>query len=178
MKLAEIDAVGVSPALKLLPAAMDSPEARVGMFAIGLQESEFEHRAQVVINSKKQKVKGPARSFWQFEKGTRTSRGGVWGIYLHEASRYWLAQVCAARGVKFHPDQIWAAIENDDVLAAACARLLIFTDPKKLPAMTDQKGWWDLYAKRCWRPGKPHPKVWPGNHMAALAYVQTCGGAA
>ena len=38
----------VNEALRLLPPAMDSKEARVMLYAIGLQESRFTHRAQVI----------------------------------------------------------------------------------------------------------------------------------
>ena len=38
----------VHEALRLLPPAMDTKEARVLMYAIGLQESRFTHRAQIV----------------------------------------------------------------------------------------------------------------------------------
>lgn len=112
----------VLPALKLLPAAMNSVEALVMLVAIALQESGLEHRWQV-IDAKRPDKKGPARGLWQFELGTKESRGGVWGVYLHEASRYWLAQVCAARGVPFQPRAIWLALETDDVLACLVARL-------------------------------------------------------
>ncbi|MCV6902125.1 MAG: hypothetical protein NTT76_05400, partial [Achromobacter xylosoxidans] len=70
MDLKKIIDTGISPALALLPAGMDTQAAHVMLLAIGLQESRFTHRQQ---------IGGPARGFWQFEKGTRASRGGVWG---------------------------------------------------------------------------------------------------
>lgn len=164
--LAAITRTAINPALALLPKAMDTLEARLLMLAIGLQESVFIHRWQV-IDANRPERKGPARGFWQFELGTRASRGGVWGIFLHEASRYWLSVLCAARGVEFAPRAIWLAIENDDVLAAGCARLLLFTDPKRLPAIGDVDAAWLLYAKRTWRPGKPKPQKWRANYDAA-----------
>src|SRR5690606_35531315 len=57
------------PAYALLPSRMDSDRATVMLLAIGLQESRFEHRRQ---------IKGPARGFWQFERG-----GGVRGVMTH-----------------------------------------------------------------------------------------------
>lgn len=159
----------IVPALKLLPPAMDSPQARVQLVANAGQESGLETRWQV-IDLKRPERKGPARGLWQFEKGTRASRGGVWGVYLHESSRYWLAQVCATRGVQFHPDAIYRAIEVDDILACCVARLLLFTDPKRLPAIGDERAAWALY-KRTWRPGKPHPGRWPGNYRRAIEAV-------
>lgn len=150
----------VSKALFMLPPAMTSPQARVMLFAIGLQESRFQHRFQIVQG--RPGVKGPARSFWQFERG-----GGCKGVVEHPASRYWMAQVCAARAVPFNATAIWNAMETDDVLAAAAARLLLFTDPQRLPGVGDHKGAWNLYI-RTWRPGKPHAATWPDLYAEAL----------
>ena len=157
----------VEPALKLLPAAMSSDEARVLLYAIGLQESRLVHRYQILQN--RPGVQGPARGLWQFERGSQMFGGGVWGVFKHKASRYWLSELCKARGVPFDPPAIWERLEGDDVLAAGVARLLLFTDPKRLPALTDTKGAWDLYRFRTWRPGKPHAGKWPLNHRMAVA---------
>lgn len=150
----------VSKALFMLPPAMTSPQARVLLFAIGLQESRFEHRFQVVQG--RPGVKGPARGFWQFER-----MGGCKGVVNHDASRYWMAHVCQARDVAFNATAIWNAIETDDVLAAAAARLLLFTDPRRLPEVGDVGGSWNLYL-RTWRPGKPHAQTWPNLYMEAM----------
>ncbi len=168
-KLKNIIETAINPALKLLPVAMDTPQARVMLLAIGLQESRFEHRFQVVRG--RPGAKGPARGFWQFEPGTRASRGGVWGVWLHDASRFRLSQLCAARHCAFEPAAIYAAIEIDDVLAVGVARLLLFTDPLRLPAVDDVDGAWALYAKRCWRPGRPHRQTWDAFHAQARAAV-------
>lgn len=158
MDLRDAIRFAIEPALSILPPGMDSPQARVMLLAIGMQESHFEYRRQM--------GNGPARSYWQFEEGTRSSRGGVYGVYLHDASRYWLDRLCAARGVQFLPSSIYRAIETDDVLAAGVARLLLFTDPLRLPATDDADGAWGLYL-RTWRPGKPRPKEWAANHRLA-----------
>nr|WP_297388293.1 hypothetical protein [uncultured Roseateles sp.] len=163
MSLADILIKVIAQALMLLPSAMDSREARVLLLAIGWQESRFVHRRQ---------IKGPARGFWQFERGSKTAGGGVWGVYLHPASRYWLAVLCEARGCEFHPDAIYRAIEHDDILAAGLARLLLFTDPKPLPAVHDVEGAWVLYAKRTWLPGKPHRDTWDQAHKLARETVR------
>ncbi|CAB3907584.1 hypothetical protein LMG26842_05692 [Achromobacter dolens] len=162
MTLDTIVAGAITPALALLPARMDTPEARVMLLAIGLQESRFVHRRQ---------IGGPARGFWQFEKGTRASRGGVWGVFLHAASKDHLAALCKARSVACDPDAIYAALEYDDVLAAGVARLLLWTDPKALPAVGDSDAGWALYL-RTWRPGKPKPDSWPPLYRQAAAEVQ------
>jgi hypothetical protein len=162
MDLKEITSTAISPALALLPAAMDTPQARCMLLAIGLQESRFVHRRQ---------IGGPARGFWQFEKGTRASRGGVWGVYLHPASKGHLAALCKARSVACDPDAIYGALEYDDILAAGVARLLLWTDPGKLPAVGDADAALALYL-RTWRPGKPHPQTWPDLYRQAVAEVQ------
>ncbi|WP_241068296.1 hypothetical protein [Achromobacter insuavis] len=162
MELKTIIQAAIKPALALLPARMDTPAARVMLLAIGLQESRFEHRRQ---------IGGPARGFWQFEKGTRASRGGVWGVYLHAASKDHLAALCRARSVACDPDAIYAALEYDYVLAAGVARLLLWTDPKALPQVGDGDAAWALYL-RTWRPGTPHPQTWPDLYRQTAAQVQ------
>ncbi len=149
-----IEAVRV--ALALLPLPMTSDRALIALYAIGLQESRLIYRRQ---------LGGPANGLWQFEKG-----GGVRGVFYHPASRFWLSKVCASRGVAFDIEAIYNALPNDDVLAAACARLLLFTDPKVLPAVGDVLGAWELYA-RTWRPGKPHPDTWAPLYQRAVAGV-------
>lgn len=162
MTLDQIMEDALRPAMALLPARMDTPEAGCMLLAIGLQESRFVHRRQ---------IGGPARGFWQFEKGTRASRGGVWGVFLHAASRDHLATLCKARGVAADPDAIYTALEYDDVLAAGVARLLLWTDPKALPPVGDEDAAWALYL-RTWRPGKPKPDSWAGLYQRAVAAVQ------
>ncbi|WP_238877128.1 hypothetical protein [Achromobacter xylosoxidans] len=162
MDLKKIIDTAVSPALALLPTRMDTPAARVMLLAIGLQESRFTHRQQ---------IGGPARGFWQFERGTRASRGGVWGVFLHPASKDHLAVLCKARSVAYDPDAIYAALEYDDVLAAGVARLLLWTDPKALPQIDEADAAWALY-RRTWRPGKPHPQTWPALYAQAMAALE------
>lgn len=160
----------INQALAFLPKPMDTAQARVMLLATGLQESKFEDRWQVV-NLNKPQVKGPARGFWQFERG-----GGCKGVVTHLASRYWMSLVCAWRGVGFNATALWNCIEQDDVLAAAAARLLYFTDPKRLPDLGDEQGAWNLYL-RTWRPGayKRQPKElrakWAENYAAAMRMV-------
>ncbi|WP_454056022.1 hypothetical protein [Cupriavidus sp. Marseille-Q8015] len=157
MELREILQKAILPAFDILPRGMDTPQARVMLLAIGLQESRFQYRRQ---------IGGPARGFWQFEEGTRQTRGGVYGVYLHDSSRYWLDRLCASRGVQFLPDVIYRTLDQDDVLAAGVARLMLFTDRGRLPATDDVDGAWDLYL-RTWRPGKPRLETWPDNHLYA-----------
>lgn len=164
-RLHQITESAIVTALTLLPSAMDTPEARVMLLAIGQQESRFEHTRQIVNG---QPI-GPAKGYWQFERG-----GGCKGVVEHDASRYWMSRVCVARGVVFTATAIWNAIETDHVLAAAAARLLLFTDPRRLPGLDDPAPAWNLYM-RTWRPGKPHRQTWDGFHAAARAAVHEEG---
>jgi hypothetical protein len=159
--LNDIVSEAISPALALLPPAMDSRLARVLLLTIGLQESQYLTRVQM--------AGGPARGYWQFEHGTPATRGGVTGVYLHKATAELLNQVCNERGHAFVVTDIYNALTWDDVLAAALARLLMWTDPHPLP--TDSAGGWDMYM-RTWRPGKPHPARWPGYYQRATSVVQ------
>lgn len=169
MTPADFDRHVLTPALALLPGAMDSPEARVLLTAIALQESGLVHRWQVIDQARPQK-KGPARGLLQFERG-----GGCAGVLTHPASRYWMYRVCAARGVATTAHALWLAIERDDVLAAAAGRLFLFTDPKRLPEVVDEAGAWRYYL-RTWRPGKPHVARWPANHRAAREALACAAG--
>ncbi len=158
----------ITPAFALLPKPMDSARARVLMVAIAGQESSLAHRWQVVDGD----GKGPARGLWQFERGSKASRGGVWGVFLHHATHELLRLLCRDRDCNFEPYAIWSQLEHDDILAAGVARLLLYTDPFPLPDVDDEAGAWELYALRCWRPGKSHPNAWPKNHRVARDAVR------
>jgi len=158
MNLDQVITQILNPGLAQLPLSMDTPKARLMLLAIGLQESKFLHRAQVLNGG----GKGPARGFWQFERG-----GGVKGVMTHHTTTGHAHRLCAERGVSWDSTAIWAKLETDDLLACGFARLLLFSDPKPLPAVTDVDGSWELYAKRTWRPGKPHRDTWDGYHIQA-----------
>lgn len=156
----------INEAFSMLPSKMDTAQARVLVYAIGLQESGFEFRRQVVMSGGRLQPVGPAKGFWQFER-----RGGCHGVVSHFASRYWMADVCRERGCLFTSAALWDAIEHDDVLAAAAARLLLFTDQSRLPDVGDQAGAWRTY-ERVWRPGQPHPSAWARNYAQAIQQLQ------
>lgn len=161
MDLRTVVKQAIDPALRMLPASMDSPEARVMLLAIGLQESRFEHRYQVTNSG----APGPARGFWQFEEG-----GGAKGVCRHPASRLYMQRLCEATGHEFTPAALWRAIAADDVLAAGAARLLLFTDPRKLPKLGDVPGAWAYYWRN-WRPGRERPETWDEMYQRALKEV-------
>lgn len=136
-KIQGIRTGALAEAFALLPARMTSPRAEAMLLAIGLQESLLIHRRQ---------LGGPARGLWQFEAA------GVRGVLQHPASREHADALCAARGVEPTTAAVYAAIGRDDILAAAIARLLLWTDPSPLPEIDDHESAWALYL-RTWRPG-------------------------
>ena len=136
--------------MKLLPAPMDSPPARSMLFAISMQESRLLYRRQ---------LGGPARGFWQFELGDPVSRGGVHGVLMHSATGALIRGVLGALQYDHDPLTSYRAIEHNDILACAYARLLLYTVPQALPVKQDpQEGWRQYLAS--WRPGRPHPTTW------------------
>lgn len=156
MTLDNVYKQAIVPAYLLLPLPMAYGEATQMLLAIGLQESRFEHRRQ---------IRGPARGFWQFERG-----GGVKGVLDHDHTRRHAMAVCDARGVLPVSSKVHAALEHDDVLAAAFARLLLYTDPAPLPRLGAEADAWDYYIRN-WRPGKPHLGTWHACYSAALNFV-------
>ena len=160
MNLDQVISEILNPGLAQLPLAMDSPKARLMLLTIGQQESKFQDRAQVLNGG----GKGPARGFWQFERG-----GGVKGVMNHHATTGHAFRLCQERGVPWDAAAIWAKLETDDLLACGFARLLLYSDPKPLPAIDAANAAWDLYAERTWRPGKPHRSTWNAYHDKARA---------
>lgn len=151
----ELDQLVLTPALAMLPARMDSLRARRILLAIQAQEDTQQRRRQW--------PQGPARGLWMFEE-----QGGVHGVLRHQASADIAQQVCLVRHVKPEARAVWLQLEHDDVLAAAFARLLLWTDPKPIP---DEIGAAWAYYLRTWRPGKPHVSRWQANWNAAVEAV-------
>lgn len=141
---------------QLLP-HFDSPEARVMLLAIGLQETGFAARRQY--------GDGPARGFWQFE------RGGVAGVLTNRTSADYAAGVCSLRNVAPGADSVWRKLEFDDILAAAFARLNLWDNPKSLPGLGRGAEAWSYYVNT-WRPGRPHVRTWNGYYAQALEVVR------
>ena len=90
---------------------------------------------------------GAARGLWQFERG-----GGVKCVLTHERTRALAANVCRLRGISATVDAVYNRLHADDVLAAAFARLLLWSSPRALPAIGDVEGAWQAYLRE-WRPG-------------------------
>lgn len=150
----------------------NGPPAEAMMIAIGLQESRFVHRDQVVPGKAPGSV-GPATGFWQFERN-----GGVAGVMQHAMTADIARHVTAASGVAFDRDVIWRSFATPagDQLAAAFARLLLFTDPRPLPApsLAAEEEAWQYYIRN-WRPGKPHRGTWGAFWAQAVALAGVGG---
>lgn len=147
----------VNPALALLAelaAIRVDDAARVEVMAIAGQESDWKARRQ---------IGGPARSYWQFEKG-----GGVAGLFGSTPKQ--LAAVCAYLDIPFDATTVFEAMAWNDTLACCMARLLLWTDPAPLPAVGDVNDAWAYY-QRNWRPGAPHPEVWPTKYQTAAQLI-------
>jgi hypothetical protein len=144
------------PAFAMLPAPMETIDAKAMLLAIGFQESRFSHRHQ---------VKGPAHGFYQFEK-----LGGIKGVLTHRVTAEPIRRVC--QGLCYQPsvDGCYLAVEHNDVLATCFARLLLWTLPSSLPSREESVEGWNQYLE-CWRPGKPHRETWDANYARAWAMV-------
>jgi hypothetical protein len=138
----------------------DSFEARRIVMAIALQETELRNRRQVTDTGHEL---GPAMSFWQFER-----TGGCSELFHNKNTFQRIRKVCVDFNVAPTASALWSAMQYQDMVAAAAARLLVFTRPEALPK-TEAEGW-DQYVK-AWRPGKPHPDKWAGHWATADAAV-------
>ncbi len=103
--------------------------ALVMLMAIAGQESVWAHRRQIC---------GPARSYWQFERG-----GGVTGVLGHPATKDAIAAICKQLDISCDTATVYEAMARNDTLAACMARLLLYSDPRALSAVGDQRGAWD-----------------------------------
>jgi len=145
----------IVPALELLPAQMDSPQARVMLVAIMLQESGLRTRQQ---------QNGPAHGLAQCEQP-------VMQLLLdNPASAKLVRELCHSRAVAPVASDMYWAVLTDDIFAAAIARLILWCDPAPLPAVGDADEAWACYL-HVWGPGKPRPQDWPNNYRAALSAV-------
>lgn len=126
------------------------------LMAIAFQESKLTER--------RQRGGGPAHGFWQFERD-----GGVWAVLNHPSTAPVALQVCGELGVQPGRDEVHRAIEHNDQLACAFARLLLRSDPHALPV--DRGNAWALYL-RTWRPGKPRQDAWPVAWTRATVALQ------
>lgn len=134
--------------------------ARVMLLSIAGQESRLIDRVQ--------QGNGPAHGFWQMERN-----GGVKGVLTHPATYKMATAACARAGVPSDAVHAWGIMSTSagDDLAVAFARLLLWSDPRALPDVTNSFYGWQMYEEN-WRPGKPRPDDWPANHKGAVDAVK------
>lgn len=159
--------IAIEPAMGLLPAKMDSPEARAMLIAIALQESGLTARAQILEAGKPWWASRPgaARGLWQFERS-----GGVAGVLGHPATQPIAYPILDELLYPADAHTIHDALAHNDVLACVFARLLLYTLPRPLPKRGDEAESWRQYMS-AWRPGKPHPGTWSANYAMAWQAV-------
>jgi hypothetical protein len=132
-------------------------QAEVMLLAIAGQESNLAHRFQ---------VHGPARGFWQFERG-----GGLAGVLSHKATSMIMHEALDALAIEKGYEAVWAALPYSELLQVTAARCLLWTDPQPLPAVGDEQLAWAYYLRN-WRPGKPNGHAWATHYRAALQAVR------
>lgn len=155
MTLDDVVSSILEPALAVLPARFDTPQARVMLLATGLQESGFTCEDQ---------VGGPAHGYWQFEVN------GVRAVMSFAGTAALAQSVARHADVQFDATSIYASLDHNDQLACQFARLLLWSAPGPLPALGASDAAWSLY-QSCWRPGRPRPADWLSNYQQALATV-------
>lgn len=138
------------------PAAFDSIEARCMLLAIAGQESGWSERIQQPI--------GYARGFWQCEE-----YGAVAGVLSAVPSK--MADICAKCAVPPDRATVFEAIAYHDGLAYAVARLALWLDPPRLPAVGDALASYGTYI-RVWRPGAPSASRWATIYPQAVAVIR------
>jgi hypothetical protein len=153
-------------ASNLFPAYLHTPEAMAMLLAIGMQESDFIHRQQLIGHHRNwwESVKGPARSFWQFELI------GIQGVLEHPATRSMAITLCQRFGYPIDAGVLHRAVTHNDLLAAGFARLALYRLPYPLPARDQDENGWNQYIE-AWRPGKPKPDRWPERFKRAWEIV-------
>lgn len=155
------------PASKsLFKSSWYTPEAQAMMIVIALQESDFIHRQQLIGHHRNwwESIKGPAVSFWQFE------RIGIRGVLTHHSTRQKAAEICEMFGYPTDVEVLHQALKHNDLLAACFARLLLYTVPQRLPSKNEPAEGWNQYLI-AWRPGKPSQHRWSDRWAKAWSIV-------
>jgi hypothetical protein len=148
----------VRPGLAFMAGALKAPplnsrQAEVLLTAIAGQESALKHRKQ---------QPGPARGFWQFERG-----GGFEGVLNHSRTGPLARKLIEALALPSDRDSLWQALPASELLQVGFARLLLWSDNAPLPAVGDREAGWAYYLRN-WRPGKPHRDRWDAHYDAAI----------
>lgn len=158
--------VVVPACMRLFPEHYNTPEARAQILTIGLQESRFEARQQLVGGVKDwwKSVNAPANGFMQFELI------GVREVLFNRVTAKSAERVCAMFSYPPDPVVIHKALVHNDVLSAAFARLALWRVREPLPRAGDPDEAWRQYIQ-IWAPGKPRPEKWEANYVQAWKVV-------
>lgn len=141
-------------------------QSLVATMSIAGQESAWQHRRQIGIGQYHPQSVG-ARGYWQCE----STWGGPVAINdVMQKCPQQLAAVCARLEIPGDELTLYEAIAWNDTLACAIARLLLWADPRPLPAVGDRAGMWQYYLDN-WRPGTPHPGTWPDRYATAVSLL-------
>lgn len=163
MTMTHVDKYIVIPGLKHLNTQMHSPAARAMLLAIGMQESRLKFRQQ---------LRGSAKGLWQFEIIA------VAELLRHPRTRLHTQAVLQRLDYPLSPDRVYHALDDNDILAAVLARLLLWTVPDPLPSQNNVWGAWAQYRK-VWKPGKNYTALWTGfytNAWNVVRHVPASGG--
>lgn len=151
----------------LFSPAWFSNEAQAMLLAIALQESDFTHRQQLIGHHRNwwESLKGPAASFWQFEKI------GLSGVLSRQSTRSQALHILKIFGYPEDVNTIHQALAHNDLLAVCFARLLLYSIPDRLPFKHEAAEGWNQYLK-AWRPGRPSPDRWAARWHEAWSIVE------
>src|ERR1044072_2654584 len=142
----------IEPGLSLLPGYMTSDCAKIWLMTIAGQETN--------LTARKQMGGGPATGYWQFEQA---------GVDAVLRSQPKLAEAVLAT-CDIDASEAHAALQYNDPVACAFARLLLWSDPAPLPLASNAAAGYQTYL-RTWRPGKPDANRWPVAHSVAMTAV-------
>jgi hypothetical protein len=157
----------IIPALSLLNPKLDTPAARAMLICVSLQESGLRARRQMLDARDHwwESRPGAANGLFMFERD-----GGVRGVMRHAAASAIVLPVIDAMLYPRDPYAVHEALIHNDVLACVLARALLYSTPDAMPGPNEADKGWAIYLK-AWRPGKPHPEVWPENYRIAWEAV-------
>ncbi len=142
----------VMSGLSLLPPVMTSPEARVLLVAIAMQETGLVTRSE---------VGGSAFGFYQFMEI------GVDGVFSHAETGHLAADVAKVLQIPID-ENFYEAVRWNDHMGTVLARLNLWPDPAPLPALGQEMEAFRYY-ERIWRPKVAVHARWPAAYNAGMA---------
>lgn len=149
----------IKPVMLELPAKMSSDSVTLQMMVTAKQESG--------LNARWQTGNGIARGLWQMEQPT------VNLVMINKNSAGYLRTFIEQKlkMPMYSTSIIYDALDKDDFMACAMARLLYWDDPNPMPKVGDLNGAWQYYL-RIWRPGAPDFTRWQSAYAEAMRYFK------